>query len=107
MVEVGTTNRTHLEDYRRAINANTRLLMRVHPSNYRIVGFASSPTRAELAALGRETKLLVYEDAGSGQLEDLRQYGVVDEPWVREIIDQGVDIVRSVVTNCWVRYKPG
>lgn len=93
MIEVGTTNRTHLEDYRRAINANTRLLMRVHPSNYRIVGFASSPTRAELAALGRETKLPLYEDAGSGLLEDLRKYGVIDEPVVREIVEQGVDVV--------------
>jgi L-seryl-tRNA(Ser) seleniumtransferase len=93
MIEVGTTNRTHLEDYRRAINANTRLLMRVHPSNYRIVGFASSPTRAELAALARETELPLYEDAGSGLLEDLRKYGVIDEPVVREIVEQGVDVV--------------
>jgi len=93
MIEVGTTNRTHLEDYRRAINANTRLLMRVHPSNYRIVGFASSPARAELAALGRETELPLYEDAGSGLLEDLRKYGVIDEPVVREIVEQGVDVV--------------
>ena len=93
MVEVGTTNRTHLEDYRRAINENTRLLMRVHPSNYRIVGFASTPTRAELASLAQEKGLPVYEDAGSGQLEDLRQYGVMDEPVVREIVEQGVDVV--------------
>ena len=93
MVEVGTTNRTHLEDYRRAINANTRLLMRVHPSNYRIVGFASSPTRAELASLAREAGLPLYEDAGSGLLEDLRKYGVVDEPVVRDIVEQGVDVV--------------
>ena len=93
MIEVGTTNRTHLEDYRRAINPNTRLLMRVHPSNYRIVGFASSPTRAELAELGRETELPLYEDAGSGLLEDLRKYGVIDEPVVREIVEQGVDVV--------------
>jgi L-seryl-tRNA(Ser) seleniumtransferase len=93
MVEVGTTNRTHLEDYRRAINANTRLLMRVHPSNYRIVGFASSPTRAELAALAREKELPLYEDAGSGLLEDLQKYGVIDEPVVREIVEQGVDVV--------------
>lgn len=93
MIEVGTTNRTHLEDYRRAINANTRLLMRVHPSNYRIVGFASSPTRAELAALARERQLPLYEDAGSGLLEDLRKYGVIDEPVVREIVEQGVDVV--------------
>src|ERR1043166_5867904 len=93
MIEVGTTNRTHLEDYRRAINANTRLLMRVHPSNYRIVGFASSPTRAELALLAREAGLPLYEDAGSGLLEDLRKYGVVDEPVVRDIVEQGVDVV--------------
>ena len=93
MIEVGTTNRTHPEDYRRAINADTRLLMRVHPSNYRIVGFASSPTRAELAALGREKELPLYEDAGSGLLEDLQKYGVIDEPVVREIVEQGVDVV--------------
>jgi len=93
MIEVGTTNRTHLEDYRREINANTRLLMRVHPSNYRIVGFASSPTRAELAGLSRERELPLYEDAGSGLLEDVRKYGVIDEPVVREIVEQGVDVV--------------
>src|SRR5215213_8333654 len=93
MVEVGTTNRTHLEDYRRAINSNTRLIMRVHPSNYRIVGFASSPELSELSSLAREAGLPLYEDAGSGQLSDLRQYGVIDEPIVREIIDSGVDVV--------------
>lgn len=93
MIEVGTTNRTHLEDYRRAINPDTRLLMRVHPSNYRIVGFASSPTRAELAALAHERELPLYEDAGSGLLEDLRKFSVIDEPVVREIVEQGVDVV--------------
>ncbi|HSE15477.1 MAG TPA: L-seryl-tRNA(Sec) selenium transferase [Pyrinomonadaceae bacterium] len=93
MVEVGTTNRTHLHDYQRAVNANTRLIMRVHPSNYRIVGFASSPERAELAALAREAGLPLYEDAGSGQLADLRKYGVVDEPVVREIVESGVDVI--------------
>ncbi|HEX7334383.1 MAG TPA: L-seryl-tRNA(Sec) selenium transferase, partial [Pyrinomonadaceae bacterium] len=93
MVEVGTTNRTHLEDYRRAIGPNTRLIMRVHPSNYRIVGFASSPALAELSSLARESGLPVYEDAGSGQLRDLGKYGVVDEPVVREIVERGVDVV--------------
>jgi L-seryl-tRNA(Ser) seleniumtransferase len=93
MVEVGTTNRTHLQDYQRAINSNTRLIMRVHPSNFRIVGFASAPERAELAALAREAGLPLYEDAGSGQLDDLRKYGVVDEPVVREIVESGVDVV--------------
>lgn len=93
MVEVGTTNRTHLRDYERAINSKTRLIMRVHPSNYRIVGFASSPDRAELAALAHEAGLPFYEDAGSGQLADLRKYGVIDEPIVREIVGSGVDVV--------------
>jgi L-seryl-tRNA(Ser) seleniumtransferase len=93
MVEVGTTNRTHLHDYQRAINTNTRLILRVHPSNYRIVGFASSPERAELAALAHEAGLPIYEDGGSGQLADLRKYGVVDEPVVREIVESGVDVV--------------
>jgi L-seryl-tRNA(Ser) seleniumtransferase len=92
MVEVGTTNRTHLDDYRRAINANTRLIMRVHPSNYRIVGFASSPGVSELAQLAHEAGLPLYEDAGSGQLSNLSKYGVNDEPLVREIIECGVDV---------------
>jgi L-seryl-tRNA(Ser) seleniumtransferase len=92
MIEVGTTNRTHLHDYQRAINSNTRLIMRVHPSNYRIVGFASSPERSELVTLAHQAGLLLYEDAGSGQLDDLRKYGVIDEPVVREIIEVGVDV---------------
>ena len=93
MIEVGTTNRTHLEDYQRAINAHTRLIMRVHPSNYRIVGFASSPGVAELASIAREAGLPLYEDAGSGQLDDLRKYGMIDEPIVREIVESGADVV--------------
>src|SRR5829696_8813696 len=93
MVEVGTTNRTHLEDYQRAINGNTRLIMRVHPSNYRIVGFASAPELSELSKLAREAGLPLYEDAGSGQLSDLRKYGVIDEPVVRQIVDSGTDVV--------------
>lgn len=93
MVEVGTTNRTHLEDYRRAINVNTQLIMRVHPSNYRIVGFASAPELAELADLAHEHDLPLYEDAGSGQLNDLSKYGVVNEPAVSEIVSAGVDVI--------------
>lgn len=93
MVEVGTTNRTHLEDYRRAITANTRLIMRVHPSNYRIVGFASAPELSELAALAHEAGLPLYEDAGSGLLSELKKYGVIDEPVVRDVVESGVDVV--------------
>jgi L-seryl-tRNA(Ser) seleniumtransferase len=93
MVEVGATNRTHLDDYRRAIDVNTRLILRVHPSNYRIVGFASSPDIAELVALAHEHDLPLYEDAGSGVLSDVSQYGVIDEPTIAEIISHGVDVV--------------
>jgi L-seryl-tRNA(Ser) seleniumtransferase len=93
MVEVGTTNRTHLEDYRRAITGETRLLMRVHPSNYRIVGFASSPDLSELVHLAREANLPLYEDAGSGQINDLSAYGVADEFTIRQLIDAGVDVI--------------
>lgn len=93
MVEVGTTNRTHLEDYRIAINLNTRLIMRVHPSNYRIVGFASSPPLSELAVLAHENDLALYEDAGSGLLIDLKPYGVLDEPTVSEIVASGADVI--------------
>jgi L-seryl-tRNA(Ser) seleniumtransferase len=93
MVEVGTTNRTHLEDYRRAITADTRLIMRVHPSNYRIVGFASSPELSELSQVAHENGLPLYEDAGSGQLSDLTKYGVKDEPIVSNLIANGADIV--------------
>lgn len=93
MIEVGTTNRTHLKDYQRAINSNTRLIMRVHPSNYRIVGFATTPLRAELSSLAQESGLPLYEDAGSGQLSDLSHYGVRDEPVIGEIIESGVDVV--------------
>jgi len=93
MVEVGATNRTHLDDYRRAIDINTRLILRVHPSNYRIVGFAGSPDIAELVALAHEHDLPLYEDAGSGVLSDVSQYGVIDEPTVGDIIAHGVDVV--------------
>jgi L-seryl-tRNA(Ser) seleniumtransferase len=93
MVEVGTTNRTSVDDYRRAITKETRLLMRVHPSNYRIVGFASSPDLPELAKLAREANLPLYEDAGSGQMTDLSAYGVKDEHSVAELVANGADVV--------------
>ena len=93
MVEVGTTNRTSIDDYRRAITKDTRLLMRVHPSNYRIVGFASSPDLPELAKLAREANLPLYEDAGSGQMTDLSAYGVKDEHSVAELVANGADVV--------------
>ncbi|MFZ0061653.1 MAG: L-seryl-tRNA(Sec) selenium transferase [Pyrinomonadaceae bacterium] len=93
MVDIGTTNRTHLADYRVAINEHTRLLMRVHPSNYRVVGFTTAPTLAELATLAHEKGLLLYEDAGSGVLQDLSKFGLKGEPIIRESIADGADVV--------------
>jgi L-seryl-tRNA(Ser) seleniumtransferase len=93
MVEVGSTNRTRLEDYNRAINHNTRLIMRVHPSNYRIIGFTAAPELSQLASLAHECNLPLYEDAGSGVLNDLSALGLVDEPIIRESIAAGADVV--------------
>ncbi|HEX8847763.1 MAG TPA: L-seryl-tRNA(Sec) selenium transferase [Pyrinomonadaceae bacterium] len=93
LVEVGTTNRTRLGDYRRAMTEQTRLLMRVHPSNYRIVGFTATPTLADLARLAHEAGLLLYEDAGSGALHDLNRFGLTGEPVIRESIRDGADLV--------------
>lgn len=93
MVEVGSTNRTRLEDYRLAINANTRLIMRVHPSNYRIIGFTTAPALSELASLAHESGLLLYEDAGSGALRDLSEFGLDDEPFASESLLAGADVV--------------
>lgn len=93
MVEVGTTNRTRLSDYRSAINERTRLLLRVHPSNYRIVGFTAAPTLAELAQLAHDSGLPLMEDAGSGALFDLRPYGLADEPVIKDSIAAGADLV--------------
>ena len=91
--EVGTTNRTKLPDYEKAINANTRMLLRVHPSNYRIVGFTATPTVAELSALAHKHNILLYEDLGSGALVDLGDYGLKDEPVVSVSLENGADIV--------------
>jgi L-seryl-tRNA(Ser) seleniumtransferase len=93
MIEVGTTNRTRLSDYRKAMSEKTRLVMRVHASNYRIVGFTKTPTLSDLAGLAHEAGLILYEDAGSGALVDLNEYGIEGEPVIRTSIEAGVDIV--------------
>ncbi|BFU60859.1 MULTISPECIES: L-seryl-tRNA(Sec) selenium transferase [Rodentibacter] len=93
LVEVGTTNRTHLNDYRHAINENTAFLMKVHSSNYQICGFTSSVSEQELVELGREINLPVVADLGSGALVDLSRYGLPKEPTVQEKVAQGVDLV--------------
>ena len=91
--EVGTTNRTRIADYEKAINEKTRLLLKVHRSNFQIVGFAEEPTLEELVALGRKHKLPVMEDLGSGALMDLRTVGVAGEPTVYESLRAGVEVV--------------
>jgi L-seryl-tRNA(Ser) seleniumtransferase len=90
--EVGTTNRTRIADYREAITDRTRLLLRVHPSNFRIEGFTARPALEELVALGRERGIPVYEDLGSGCIVDLRPFGV-DEPLVSDSLQAGADLV--------------
>lgn len=90
MIEVGTTNKTHLDDYRRAINQSTRLIMRVHPSNYRIIGFAGTPQLSDLANLAHQSQLPLYEDAGSGQLHNSE---LADEVPVNNLVSQGADVV--------------
>ena len=90
--EVGTTNRTQVDDYRAAINERTRLLLRVHPSNFRMSGFTARVELRELTALGRERGLPVYEDLGSGCLVDLRPFGI-DEPLVADSLRAGADLV--------------
>jgi L-seryl-tRNA(Ser) seleniumtransferase len=90
--EVGTTNRTHIDDYRRAFTDRTRLILRVHPSNFRIQGFTARPELRELAALAKERGVPLYEDLGSGCLVDLRRFGF-DEPLAGESLREGVDLV--------------
>ncbi len=90
--EVGTTNRTRLADYERAISERTRLLLRVHPSNFRIVGFTERPRLEELVELGRRAGLPVFEDLGSGCLVDLSPYGL-DEPVARASLTAGASVV--------------
>lgn len=91
--EVGTTNRTHLSDYQEAIGSQTALLLKVHTSNFRVMGFTSSVPVQDLVQLGKQYDIPVMEDLGSGCLLDLSQYGLEKEPTVPEVIGTGVDIV--------------
>ncbi|MDI1243496.1 MAG: L-seryl-tRNA(Sec) selenium transferase [bacterium] len=90
--EVGTTNRTKMSDYKKAISDSTGLLMRVHPSNYRVIGFTESATNLQLSTLARETGIPFFEDAGSGALVDLSDFGL-GEPTISSSIADGVDLV--------------
>jgi L-seryl-tRNA(Ser) seleniumtransferase len=91
--EVGATNRTHPADYENAINENTALLLKVHTSNYKVVGFTAEVTLEQMVAIGKQHHLPVMEDLGSGALIDLSQYGLSKEPLVGERIAAGADVV--------------
>ena len=93
LVEVGATNRTHPRDYADAIGPETALLLKVHSSNYRVVGFTASVSSRELVEIGRERGVPVMEDLGSGSLVDLRPHGFPYEPTVQEVVAAGVDVV--------------
>src|SRR2546421_6136331 len=90
--EVGTTNRTHIADYENAINERTRVLLRVHPSNFKVIGFTDKPSLEELVALSQRSGLPLVEDLGSGCLVNLSEYGV-SEPTVRQSVEAGVSVV--------------
>jgi len=90
--EVGTTNKTHLKDYIAAIGENTGAIMRVHHSNYRIVGFAEEPSIEELSMVAQEHNIPLIDDLGSGALLDLKEFGIETEPLVQHSIKAGVDV---------------
>ena len=93
MVEVGTTNKTHLRDYKEVMSPETALILKVHTSNFHIVGFTETPTVSELMDLGRQNGIPVMEDLGSGCLIDLSEYGLTKEPTVQEVLAQGADLI--------------
>ena len=92
-VEVGTTNKTHLKDYENAITDNTGALLKVHTSNYKIVGFTKEVSNEEISYLARENELVSINDLGSGQFVDFSKYGLPYEPTVKEVLESGIDIV--------------
>jgi L-seryl-tRNA(Ser) seleniumtransferase len=93
MVEVGTTNKTHLRDYEAAIGPDTALLLKVHTSNFQIVGFTEEVPLSELVKLGQKHGIPVMDDLGSGCLLDFSQYGMIREPTVQEALEEGVGVV--------------
>jgi L-seryl-tRNA(Ser) seleniumtransferase len=93
LVEVGTTNRTHLQDYEKAITPETAAILSVHPSNYRVVGFTTEPSLSELVEVAHRRGILMIDDLGAGALVDLEQFGLPHEPTVGESIRAGADVV--------------
>src|SRR5437899_1301010 len=100
LCEVGTTNRTHIGDYENAINEKTRVLLRVHPSNFKVTGFTDKPSLEELVALSQRSGLPLVEDLGSGCLVDLAEQGIT-EPTVRQSVEAGVGIVTIGGDELW------
>jgi L-seryl-tRNA(Ser) seleniumtransferase len=93
IAEIGTTNRSYLKDYREAITENTALLLKVHTSNYKVMGFTAAVRSGSLVGLGREYGIPVMEDLGSGVLIDLSRYGLPYEPRVQDLVAAGVDLI--------------
>lgn len=93
LVEIGTTNKTHLSDYEKAITEQTAMIMKVHTSNFKVIGFASTVSTAEMAKLSKNQSIIFYEDLGSGAFYDFQKHGIGEEPAVREVLKDGADIV--------------
>lgn len=94
LIEVGTTNKTHLFDYKEALSEETAMIMKVHTSNFKMIGFTETVETTELVKLTEKHRdILFYEDLGSGALYDFKKHGIGDEPLVREVIESGVDLV--------------
>ncbi len=93
LVEVGTTNRTHLVDFENAISENTGVILKVHTSNYKVIGFSKNVDSADLVKLGKERDIIVMEDLGSGTMVDLSKFNIAYEPTVHECVKKGVDVV--------------
>jgi L-seryl-tRNA(Ser) seleniumtransferase len=94
LIEVGTTNKTHLYDYEKAVSPETAIVMKVHTSNFKVIGFTKSVETAELVDLTKQLESVIfYEDLGSGALYDFRKHGIGEEPVVKEVIELGADVV--------------
>lgn len=91
--EVGTTNRTRIKDYDAAINENTRLLLRVHPSNFRMIGFTERPSLDEIVGLSKRRNIPTFEDLGSGCVTDLKPFGIPNEPLAKNSLASGIDLI--------------
>ncbi len=91
--EIGTTNKTHLSDYENALCGNTAIFLKVHQSNYKVIGFTEEVSSEQLVKLGKEYRIPVVDDLGSGCMISLKKYGIHDEPTVQDVIKSGVDLV--------------